>query len=654
MTNTETQEQSAESALRAGRDAIGQHTWSRAIPLLIEADAVGVLGAEDLDALSEAYWWTGQLDESIATRERAYAGHTAANDTDMAAMAALALMFYHHHRLAESIASGWLRRAERLLDGRPESVAHGYLERAHANKALGGNDFETALEHARRESQIGERIGDVDLQAVGLHDQGRILVAAGQVEPGMEMLDEAMAIAIGGQLSPFPTAIIYCNVTIACQDLGDYRRAVQWSDAAKRWCERQAIAGFPGMCRVRRAEVTQMRGHWLEAEAEARLACDELQGFNAEYAAQGLYQIGELRLRMGDMPAARDAFQRAHELGRDPLPGLALLHLAEGRPQAAASGLDRALADPGRPPLVRARLLPAAVETAIALGDTPTALARARELQAMAETFGSEVIRASASAARAAADLAAGEVDAAVIGATQAWRLWHQADAPYEAAQARVLLGRAYLASDDPEQATLELTAAATAFERLGAPSTAAAARALLPAASDPTGNRQLRTFVFTDIVGSTPLIEAIGDEAWENLQSWHDTTLRALFARHHGEEVHHAGDGFFVAFPDPASAIDCSIAIQRALTEHSRNHGFAPRVRIGVHADEAMRRGTRWEGRGVHLAARVAALAGDGEILATAETAEMVGPGVSVSGAREEKLRGMSGTARLVVIDWG
>jgi len=654
MTGTGSRQVSAETALETGREAISQHAWSRAIPLLVAADDGGLLAARDLDALSEAYWWTGRLDESIAARERAYAGHAAAGDTDAAAMASLALMFYHHHRLADSIAAGWLRRAERLLEGRPESVAHGYLERARANKALGGGDFEAALEHARRETEIGERVGDIDLQAVGLHDQGRILVGAGQVEPGMELLDEAMAIAIGGELSPFPTAVIYCNVTIACQDLGDYRRAMQWSEAAKRWCERQAIAGFPGMCRVRRAEITQLRGQWPEAEAEARLACDELQSFNAEYAAQGFYQIGEVRLRMGDLAGARDGFERAHELGHDALPGLANLHLAEGRPQSAASALERALADPARPPLMRARLLPAAVDTAIVLGDTDAAVARARELEAMAATFGSDVMRAMAAAARAAADLATGEVEAAVDGAKQAWRLWQQVEAPYEAAQARVLLGRAYLACAEVEQAALELTAAATAFERLGAASSAVAARALLPAVSaPPAAQRRLQTFMFTDIVGSTPLIEAIGDEAWENLQTWHDTTLRGLFSRHGGEEVHHAGDGFFVAFADPAAAIECATAIQRALAEHRRDHGFAPRVRIGIHADEAMQRGTRWEGRGVHLAARVASLAGDGEILATAATAEAAGPGVSVSGEREEKLRGISGTSRLVVIGW-
>ena len=65
------------------------------------------------------------------------------------------------------------------------------------------------------------------------------------------------------------------------------------------------------------------------------------------------------------------------------------------------------------------------------------------------------------------------------------------------------------------------------------------------------------------------------------------------------GEEVHRTGDGFFVAFPDARTALACAIAIQRTLAEHRRAHGFAPQVRIGVHAAEATRVGGDYEERG-------------------------------------------------------
>ena len=81
---------------------------------------------------------------------------------------------------------------------------------------------------------------------------------------------------------------------------------------------------------------------------------------------------------------------------------------------------------------------------------------------------------------------------------------------------------------------------------------------------------------MFTDIVRSTNLVEAIGDEAWTDLVRWHDQTLRTCFERNRGEEVQHAGGGFFVAFESAERALVCAIEIQKKLAEHRRTAGFA------------------------------------------------------------------------------
>ena len=147
---------------------------------------------------------------------------------------------------------------------------------------------------------------------------------------------------------------------------------------------------------------------------------------------------------------------------------------------------------------------------------------------------------------------------------------------------------------------------------------------------------------MFTDIVRSTNLIDVIGDEAWTNLLAWHDRTIRTLLSQHGGEEIHHAGDGFFVAFPDAREAIECARAIRRKLREHRRDHGFAPQVRIGLHAAEARRQGRSYEGRAVHVAARIGALAGADEILASREVLSAAGDGFPHSGLRAEQVRGI------------
>jgi class 3 adenylate cyclase len=159
------------------------------------------------------------------------------------------------------------------------------------------------------------------------------------------------------------------------------------------------------------------------------------------------------------------------------------------------------------------------------------------------------------------------------------------------------------------------------------------------------------KTFMFTDIVRSTALVEAMGDEAWQALIRWHDETLRSLFGAHRGEEVVATGDGFFVAFESPDEAIACAVGIQRRLAEHRQTQGFAPQVRIGVHAAGATQVGRNFTGKGVHEASRIAGLAEGGEILASLDTA--AGGRYQVSSPRTVDVRGIAEPIEVVSIDW-
>jgi class 3 adenylate cyclase len=303
-------------------------------------------------------------------------------------------------------------------------------------------------------------------------------------------------------------------------------------------------------------------------------------------------------------------------------------------------------------------LLPAQVEIAIAAGDLQTARSAADELEPIAEAYGTPALQASAACARGALQLAEGDA-AACESLRRGWRLWQEVDAPYEAARARVLLAAAYRDEGDAEAATLELRAARSAFERLGAVPDARHAAELLGSDVGPVGRpaaasrRVTKTFMFTDIVRSTNLVEAIGDEAWEDLLRWHDQTLRSLFGEHEGEEVKHAGDGFFIAFPDAARAIECAAAIQRTLADHRREHGFAVQVRIGLHTAEVTHRSGDYGGKGVHKAARIAALAEGGEILASQEIIEAGPIPFAVSDPRAVSLKGISARVQVATVEW-
>jgi class 3 adenylate cyclase len=145
--------------------------------------------------------------------------------------------------------------------------------------------------------------------------------------------------------------------------------------------------------------------------------------------------------------------------------------------------------------------------------------------------------------------------------------------------------------------------------------------------------------------------VEALGDEAWEPLVRWHDETLRGLFAAHKGEEVVATGDGFFVGFDAPEAALACAVAIQRRLAEHRKAHGFAPQVRVGVHASHAQQVAQNFRGKGVHEAARIAGLAEGGEILASKET--VLDSRYAVSEPRSVTLKGFAESVEVVSVNW-
>jgi class 3 adenylate cyclase len=648
----------ADSTLRAGREASTRHVWHEAFGFLSAADSSSPLSSEDLERLAEAAWWTGRLSASISARERAYAMNVETGNSCQAGRVAIEVARNYFQKGDAEVGTAWLNRAERFLQGEPECIERGYLTRTRGVMAFEGlRDFDTALIHIRQALEIGTRFGDRDLMAIALHDQGRILVSKGQVAEGMAFMDEATVAAVAGELGPMATAIIYCNTITACTELADYPRARKWTEAAKRWCERQAIAGFPGMCRVYRAGIMRVGGAWPEAEQEAQRACEELREFNLSYCAAALYELGEVRLRMGDLAEAEDAFRQAHGLGRDPEPGLALLRLTEGRVKTALAAINRALADESPDRLHRARLLPAKVEIALAAGERDEAHVAAEELEKIAQAYGTPWLGASAACARGGVQLAQGDAVGAERSLHRAMHLWQEVDSPHEAAKARLLLASAYRTEGDEEAAQLELQAARAAFERLGARLDVQHAEEMLGSEAGAAtshiapARRVDKTFMFTDIAQSTNLVQVLGDEAWAALVQWHDQTLRALFARYGGEEIDHAGDGFFVAFKEPASAIECAVTIQRTLAEHRRSHGFAPQVRIGLHTAPATRSGSGYRGKGVHEAARIATLAAGEQILASQVTA--AGASFVASEPRTVHLKGLSEPVQVVAIEW-
>jgi tetratricopeptide (TPR) repeat protein len=459
-----------EEHLESARAAFARTAWREAYDGLRAADAAGELEAEDLERLAESAWWLSDGTASLRARERAYRQYLRRGERRAAAWVALALAEDHFHRLARSVGQGWLRRAERHLEGLPDVPEHGWLYRLRFVVALDAERKpEQAMEYADRALEIARRVGDKDLEALALQDRGRVLVALGQVKDGMALMDEAMTAATAGELTPRTTGRAYCNMMSTCGQLGDVGRAAEWCDAAHSWSEPYTGSGYPGICRVHRAGILRLRGSLREAEHEARRAAKELVDFLADVAGEAFYELGEIRLRMGDLPGAEEMFSEAHSQGRDPQPGLALLRLAEGRSEAARSMIERILIESGLTVLDRAKLLPALVEIRVACGETAAAAAGASELETITKTYTSPALVASAALARGRVELGCGQAEQALLHLRRARRIWAEIDLPIELAQTRLLLSRAYSALGNTEEAELEERAARAAMDRIGA-----------------------------------------------------------------------------------------------------------------------------------------------------------------------------------------
>ncbi|HVL56939.1 MAG TPA: hypothetical protein VM491_10565, partial [Burkholderiaceae bacterium] len=474
-----------ESLTELARAAAARAAWQEAYDLLAQADELEPLAGPDLALLAQVAYAAGHLDVTIDAWERAHANAARGGDTLAAARAATQVAL---HLLLDTAllapVRGWIKRAERLLENLDDTPVHAWLAVIRNYERLLFGDFAEARRWARRAIQLGTRL-DPAAAAIGRIAEARSLILDGDVEQGLKLLDESAVATVSGELDPFAEGMVYCEVICGLQGLGQYGLAEQWTQAMERWRRGRGIGSIHGRCRVHRAQILRLRGFSGEAEQEALAACDELGPYLRRELGWPLTELGQIRLRTGNIDGAEQAFVAAHERGWDPQPGLALVALARGDVARAAASIRDALEHPSNVPskelpprteLRRAPLLEAQVDIAVAAGDRERARQAAQELQQVAVAFGSEALAASAARARAVARLAEGDAAGARADFDEAIQLWSEIGAPYETALARLGLGQACRALGSDAQAQLEFRAARAGFERVGATHQAARA----------------------------------------------------------------------------------------------------------------------------------------------------------------------------------
>ena len=156
-------------------------------------------------------------------------------------------------------------------------------------------------------------------------------------------------------------------------------------------------------------------------------------------------------------------------------------------------------------------------------------------------------------------------------------------------------------------------------------------------------GDRFLTTLLFTDIVGSTEMADRLGDRGWKQVLQGHDGAVRGLLDMHRGRVAGTTGDGLVATFDAPAQAIRCAMAIAAA------SNALGVQDRIGVHTGEVEMTDGELRGQAVHLAARIMAAAGPGEVFASATVRELAsGAGIDFEDRGTYELKGFAGERQL------
>ncbi len=450
-----------------GREAFARRAWGAAHALLVAGEP---LAPEDLERLGTAAYLLGRDDECAEALERAHLEHLRRSELEAASSCALWLAILLLLRGEMARASGWHARAERLAEqvGR-DCPATGYVLMPPFLHALMAGDPAAAQLIADRMTAIGERFADADLIALGLLAQGQALLALGATKRGMSRLDEAMVAVTTGEVSPIPAGIVYCAVIEACMDVFDLRRAAEWTAALQRWCASQPdLVPYRGQCLVHRSQVLAAHGEWADALAEADRANRWLAKPIHPARGLALYQQGELHRLRGEFSEAEQAYREASMCGREPVPGIALLRLAEGNVDAAVAAVQR-MVEESRGRLDHTAVLSAAVEILLAAGDLEMARTMGETLVEAAATFDAPMVQAMVDDALGTVLLAEGDAPAALVALRGARSVWHELGMPYEEARTRAQIGLGYEELGDHDAGALELDAARATFERLGA-----------------------------------------------------------------------------------------------------------------------------------------------------------------------------------------
>ena len=459
----------ADDDLIAARDAYSHGDWRRAYDHFGRAHETAELNTDDLSSYGLAAWRLGYGRQSMQLSEQAFNRLTAANDMQGAAMKAVevALQWFNGGDL--TIARVWLNRVRRLHDNCPDDEILAYLLYVDALVAIDEGRNDVAAHLAEELQEVTRRLDSPGFNALCATASGVTKIPFAKTSEAFAQLDEAMMPVLADQVPVDWAGDIYCAVIHECHRLADMNRMKTWFEAMEQWRQGPQVSAswYGTTCEVHKMDLHSATKDYHEVEERLLAAIAAMGDFPAT-AGKGYNELGELRRRQGDIDGARAAFAKAREHNRDPQPGEALLRCQLGEEAAAWNDL-RMRMDAEPDDINRVRLLPAAVEIALARDRIDEADKYCTELEEGAEKFDSPGYRAWALHARGAVLVKQGTPAEALPILQDALRRYRTTQCRYELAQVYEWMAEAHRACGDTDSAASDAANAESIYQQLGA-----------------------------------------------------------------------------------------------------------------------------------------------------------------------------------------
>lgn len=455
----------SEQLLLEGRRSLDEGDWSAA-RAAFEGAIVDEDRPEAHDGLARALWWLRDVDGAIAELERAYALYRrSGRDREAVAIALRLAREYSESIGNEPVASGWLARAEGILERLPLGPEQGWFAVSRGRLQL---DPTLAIGDAQQGVELGRDERDPELEATALALLGLARIAAGEVEAGMQHLDEAMVVVTAGEVRDDAVfGDVCCLVTRAAEESGDISRLERWNEVVMSYMQRSGHAPLLEFCGTCCAEVLAANGQLVEAEGWLERTLTELEGSGQRArCVHPAAKLAELRLLQG---RPEDAARLLHgfEDRPDALRASAAVHLANGEEAIGIALLLRRLSQVGES-LLAVPVLAMLVDGHLARGELAAAGDAAERMRAIAERSTLPRARARADLASGRVAIAGGDLGGARGSLEAAVSMFDRLQMPIDAAVARTAMAEA-VEEAEPEIAVHEARVAFDVFDEAGA-----------------------------------------------------------------------------------------------------------------------------------------------------------------------------------------